>query len=124
MSLDAFSGRPRLNAFKARTDDGIVRGMFITDGSQWREQRRFVIRNLRQFGLGSKTMEKNIQEEIDDFLEILRAKRMTEDDPESLEALHGLATFATDARFFLNMATFLPWLAKLAPTLSGFKQMA
>ncbi|CAG7785196.1 unnamed protein product [Allacma fusca] len=41
LGMKALSGRPRLNFFTDRSDDGLVRGIVPTDGPHWMEQRSF-----------------------------------------------------------------------------------
>ncbi|KAG8228075.1 hypothetical protein J437_LFUL009047 [Ladona fulva] len=38
-------------------------GVIFTDGEEWKEQRRFTLRNLRDLGLGKRSMESMIREE-------------------------------------------------------------
>ncbi|CAG7734773.1 unnamed protein product, partial [Allacma fusca] len=40
MNMNAFAGRPKLNLFTDRCEDGIIRGIFPTEGVQCMEQRR------------------------------------------------------------------------------------
>lgn len=39
-------------------------GVIMTNGQIWREQRRFLLKNLRDFGFGKNSMEGIIQEEM------------------------------------------------------------
>ncbi|CAG7834578.1 unnamed protein product, partial [Allacma fusca] len=75
-----------------RFEDKIVRGIVATDGSHWTEQRRFALKQLRDLGFGTKTMEARIQEAIHDFLDSLKPKedKLKEEDPDLWEAFHGL----------------------------------
>ncbi|KAG8228074.1 hypothetical protein J437_LFUL009046 [Ladona fulva] len=42
---------------------GVRRGVIFTDGEEWKEQRRFTLRNLRDLGFGKRSMESMIREE-------------------------------------------------------------
>ena len=43
----------------------------FANGQEWQEQRRFTLRNLRDFGFGKTSMENLIQEEIEKCMEVL-----------------------------------------------------
>jgi len=44
----------------------------FSNGTEWQEQRRFVLRNLRDFGFGKIGMEPFIMEEIEKSLELIQ----------------------------------------------------
>ena len=46
-------------------------GIMFSSGKEWQEQRRFTLKNLRDFGFGKNSMETLILEEIEKCLEIL-----------------------------------------------------
>ncbi|XP_049787583.1 probable cytochrome P450 304a1 [Schistocerca cancellata] len=52
-------------------------GVFFVDGELWKEQRRFSLRYLRDFGFGrrSKQLEAEIEAEVKDLLEMIRGER-------------------------------------------------
>lgn len=52
-----------------------ISGQFFLDGPQWVEQRRFTLRNLRDFGFGTrgKKLEKVIEEEMRDFIDLVQS---------------------------------------------------
>nr|XP_055045316.1 cytochrome P450 2B4-like [Misgurnus anguillicaudatus] len=60
-NASSFSGRPHVPVLDWVTDGyGIVMAQF---GHSWRQQRRFALHTLRNFGLGKKTMEERVLEE-------------------------------------------------------------
>ncbi|TNN46534.1 Cytochrome P450 2J5 [Liparis tanakae] len=60
---DNFVGRPN-NEIANRFYKGDKDGLFSSNGESWKTQRRFVLSTLRNFGLGKRTMEQSICEEI------------------------------------------------------------
>ncbi|KAL6440501.1 hypothetical protein ACFW04_003193 [Cataglyphis niger] len=56
MGRSEFDGRPDGFIFKHRSG-GERRGIIFTDGDIWRDQRRFVLRALKEFGFGKMAME-------------------------------------------------------------------
>ncbi|KAL6483881.1 hypothetical protein MHYP_G00087530 [Metynnis hypsauchen] len=61
-----FSGRPSLPIIRSSKSYGIVMAPY---GHSWRQQRRFALHTLRDFGLGRKTVEEHISEEAKYLLE-------------------------------------------------------
>lgn len=53
----------------------MILGQFFIDGPSWTEQRRFMLRNLRDLGFGtrSKKFEKIIEEELRDFIDTVQS---------------------------------------------------
>ncbi|XP_068449179.1 cytochrome P450 2J4-like [Clinocottus analis] len=60
---DNFVDRP-LNAMTDRMYSGNTGGLFFSNGETWKKQRRFALSTLRNFGLGKRSMEQSICEEI------------------------------------------------------------
>ncbi|XP_071088224.1 cytochrome P450 2U1-like [Haliotis cracherodii] len=71
-NADDFSDRPHsfLNDFISKG-----KGLAATSGELWREQRRFALNTLREFGAGRNIMEDKIHEEISQFLEVFETER-------------------------------------------------
>uniref|UniRef100_A0A336KN19 CSON013586 protein n=1 Tax=Culicoides sonorensis TaxID=179676 RepID=A0A336KN19_CULSO len=70
----AFDGRPDIYIARLRDPDHEKRGIFFTDGPQWKEQRRFTLRHLRDYGFGRRmeSLEIEIRDEIKEFIDIVR----------------------------------------------------
>jgi len=71
--IDALMGRPRIRTMElarpgselAISDfNGGPPGVVFSQGKYWRELRRFMLRNLRDFGFGKSSMEDLFQEEV------------------------------------------------------------
>ncbi|XP_075147802.1 putative cytochrome P450 304a1 [Haematobia irritans] len=69
-----FDGRPDLFVAKMRDPNYNIAGIFFNEGPEWKEQRRFVLRYLRDFGFGRRfdELELVIQEELTDMLDLIR----------------------------------------------------
>ncbi|XP_046680936.1 probable cytochrome P450 304a1 isoform X1 [Homalodisca vitripennis] len=74
----AFQGRVDSYVAESRDPDWVIRGQFFIDGHRWTEQRRFMLRNLRDFGFGTrnKHFEKMIEEELRDFIDLVQSKHV------------------------------------------------
>ncbi|KAI6174566.1 Cytochrome P450-33C9 [Aphelenchoides bicaudatus] len=67
---ETYAGRPKLNDFnkmiKGHSSGG---GVFMTDGDEWRNQRRFALTVFRDFGLGKDLMQERVLEEVKTIFE-------------------------------------------------------
>ncbi|XP_030371694.1 probable cytochrome P450 304a1 [Scaptodrosophila lebanonensis] len=74
LNNQVYDGRPALYIAAMRDPGDDVRGIFFQEGLLWKEQRRFILRYLRDFGFGRRfdELELVIQEEITDMLDIIR----------------------------------------------------
>lgn len=73
LAMDGFSGRAFVNEFTLY--EGENRGLINAQGKVWEEQRRFVIRQLRDFGFGKSSMEAVMLEEVNELIERFVAKK-------------------------------------------------
>ncbi|XP_055619053.1 probable cytochrome P450 304a1 [Toxorhynchites rutilus septentrionalis] len=69
-----FDGRSDLFLARLRDRNFERRGIFFTLGPHWKEQRRFVLRHLRDFGFGRRfeELEAETQHEVTDLLEVIK----------------------------------------------------
>lgn len=69
-----FDGRPDLFMARLRDEHYQRRGIFFTDGDSWREQRRFFLKTLHNFGFGRRSpdAEADIQAGLEDVISLLR----------------------------------------------------
>ena len=78
LAQDIFSGRGNEEMFSSESATDFFRelkgghgfhGLIGSEGDEWREQRRFVLRHLRDFGFGKSSMEDIIKQEFKDLAE-------------------------------------------------------
>ncbi|XP_031627919.1 probable cytochrome P450 304a1 [Contarinia nasturtii] len=69
-----FDGRPDILMGRMRHPEMDLHGIFFTENAIWYEQRRFVLRHLRDFGFGRRfdSLEKEIQIQIAQFIDIVQ----------------------------------------------------
>ncbi|XP_039948484.1 probable cytochrome P450 304a1 [Bactrocera tryoni] len=69
-----FDGRPQVYLGEIRTPCKKILGIFFREGPVWKEQRRFILRYLRDYGFGRRfgELESIMQEEITDLLDLIR----------------------------------------------------
>ncbi|KAK9401456.1 cytochrome P450 2J2-like [Crotalus adamanteus] len=72
------SGRPLLPLFKDLMGE---KGVFMTTGPVWKQQKRFVMLTLRNLGVGKKSLENRIQEEAQNLLKVFTSKKGSPFDP-------------------------------------------
>lgn len=150
LTEEDISGRPNGFFYRARTWEK-RRGILFTDEEFWHEQRRFVIRHLREFGFGRSDMGSLLQEEAQELVKNL-IQRMEEDtsvvvemeDVFNISVLNTLWTMLAGVRYspqdktlktlqdllsnlFKNIDVVgclfsqFPFLRFVAPELSGYK---
>ncbi|XP_072754318.1 methyl farnesoate epoxidase [Anoplolepis gracilipes] len=149
MGRPEFDGRPHGFLYKHRTG-GERRGVIFTDGDIWRDQRRFVLKTLKEFGFGKMAMEDiilndavsltNIIESLAKLGPITDLHNIT-----SIAVLNSLWTIVAGSRFDLDkknpklreilsvvndlirnsnvtggILTYLPLLRYIIPNYTGF----
>ncbi|XP_055587549.1 probable cytochrome P450 304a1 [Uranotaenia lowii] len=69
-----FDDRPDLFMARLRDEHFQRRGIFFTDGESWREQRKFFVKTLHQYGFGRRSpeVEQDLQNGLEDLLDLLR----------------------------------------------------
>jgi len=65
---DAYSGRPKFLGLHTMFRGGAL-GVIMTDDDLWRDQRRFALHVLRDFGLGKNLMQDKILVEVNALIE-------------------------------------------------------
>nr|APH81378.1 cytochrome P450 CYP3038A1 [Tigriopus kingsejongensis] len=70
--MDETVARPNLKSLYEIYSFDRPLGVIFPDGPLWKEQRKFMMRTLREFGLGKQTMEDHIQDEIKCSIQFLR----------------------------------------------------
>ncbi|KAM3937241.1 cytochrome P450 2J2-like [Leptodactylus fuscus] len=68
---EEMSGRPITNLMKDMTHG---KGIVVSNGHSWKQQRRFGLMTLRNLGLGKRGIEARIQDEAQSLVEILQAQ--------------------------------------------------
>lgn len=68
------SGRPKNKPYHENrfgSPDGTQRGLLQSSGSEWLEQRRFTMKQLKDLGFGKSSMEDMINDEVDKLVKFL-----------------------------------------------------
>ncbi|XP_070001504.1 cytochrome P450 2L1 isoform X2 [Penaeus vannamei] len=133
-----FADRPQLELLHFLTD-GIEAGVIMSNGQRWQNARRFLLRNLRDLGMGKTYLEESILEEaralVKDFSshagtpchlpetlnvavlniiwQLVANKRYDYDDKAVLEPINILRSF--DSSSMALLLEFIPWVRKLLP---------
>lgn len=74
LTRSEFDGRPDIFLARMRDPKMNRRGIFFVEGAFWKDQRRFTLRHLRDYGFGRRfaQLEIEVRDEICLFLDILR----------------------------------------------------
>lgn len=73
LSSDDLDGRPTGLFFEIRTF-GLRQGLMMTDQGFWHEQRKFIVRHLREFGFGRRNMSAMIEDEAQLMVDHFKGK--------------------------------------------------
>jgi hypothetical protein len=92
----------------------IVIGVLLTDEEFWQEQRRFVLRHLKEFGFGRRTMAELVEEEARQLVQAFQKRlegsqvgRMALLLPEDIKRSPHLCTFSNPTASSNNIAAML-----------------
>lgn len=74
LNCQAFDGRPNLMLSQLRDPELLPRGIFFTEGPYWKEQRRFALRHLRDYGFGRRFADLEIEfnDEILNLIDLIK----------------------------------------------------
>lgn len=69
-----FDGRSDIFLARLRTHNFKLKGIFFTEGDFWQEQRRFSLRNMRDFGFGRRfeSYELEVENEIESLIDMIK----------------------------------------------------
>ncbi|ODN01944.1 Farnesoate epoxidase [Orchesella cincta] len=145
LAMDAFVGRTTPPEFVLY--EGETVGIIGSEGELWEQQRRFVVRQLRDFGFGKSSMESIIMEEVNELGERLAAfkgepitnmksflslatvnslwsivagTRYSQDDPKLRALAHRLSGAFNDAGENAGALFLMKWLKHIAPEFCGY----
>nr|UUB32679.1 cytochrome P450 CYP303A1 [Dendroctonus valens] len=86
-------GRPINPYFKLRTWNK-RRGILLTDNKFWQEQKRFLLRHLKEFGFGTKNMSVLVEQEVDHLLDFIE---------KSIDENQGSVVFKMESMFSMSV---------------------
>ncbi|ENN72534.1 hypothetical protein YQE_10874, partial [Dendroctonus ponderosae] len=86
-------GRPIDPYFKLRTWNK-RRGVLLTDNKFWQEQKRFLLRHLKEFGFGTKNMSVLIEQEVGHLLDFIE---------KSIDENQGSVVFKMESMFSMSV---------------------
>lgn len=74
LACQQFDGRVDFFTARLRDPDFNLKGIFFTDGMYWRDQRRFTLRHLRDFGFGRRfnDFENEVRQEIQSLVNMIK----------------------------------------------------
>ncbi|XP_035711491.1 cytochrome P450 2C15 [Folsomia candida] len=139
--MDVLQGRHQMALFEPRG----YAGLGLLEGKDWKEMRRFTLRCLRDMGFGKRSMEGMMQEQVQEICSFLRknlgkplylkpilelavvnstwtlmtSEKFDIEDPAKRDLMQILSDAVSDQNI-VGVGAFLPWLAKLAPDLTGY----
>lgn len=148
-SENVFSGRPHSPVFYIYEEHPKL-GIISAEGDRWEQTRRFLLRQLRDFGFGKSGMETRIMDEVNEVIStyksmqgkpvgniknklrlamvnslwtILTSKRFTHDDPKLLHLSMNISDTFNQVIEGGALLGFMPWLKYVAPKLSGYNKV-
>ncbi|ODN00908.1 Cytochrome P450 2J5 [Orchesella cincta] len=145
LSLDPFVGRATVKEFTLFEGENI--GLINAEGKIWADQRRFTVRQLRDFGFGKSSMESMIMEEVNEMKDrllaykgrpiddiknmlslamlnslwsIVAGTRYSQDDPKLRELARQITGAFDEAAKAGAVLVLAPWLKHIIPGLIGY----
>ncbi|CAL8126658.1 unnamed protein product [Orchesella dallaii] len=145
LSLDPFVGRGTVKEFTLFEGENI--GLINSEGKIWEQQRRFTMRQLRDFGFAKSSMESMIMEEVNEMTErllafkgkpiddiknklslamvnslwsIVAGTRYSQDDPKLRDLARQINGAFDEAAKSGALLVIAPWLKHIVPGLIGY----
>ncbi|ODM88681.1 Methyl farnesoate epoxidase [Orchesella cincta] len=143
---DAFAGRPHFDGFDIYEEHQL--GIVNSEGELWEVHRRFLLRQLRDFGFGKSAMENLILEELNEVIKrfqategkptgsmketlslavinalwsVVSCQRFQHDDPQLMKLVNNTSKAVQDIFEKGGLIAFIPWLRHIMPEMSGYK---
>ncbi|XP_067013403.2 methyl farnesoate epoxidase [Anabrus simplex] len=101
LKREELQGRPFSTQFKERSLNKRL-GILFNDGAAWLEQRRFTLRQLKEFGFGKTSMEGLMVEEIQELIKEIKGKTLQVSGLFNLSAVNVLCGTMAGTRYKRN----------------------
>ncbi|KAH7695343.1 Protein CYP-33C1, partial [Aphelenchoides avenae] len=69
---ETFAGRTFAQELRVYVGGDVMRGVLLTEGEVWRDQRRFALHVLRDFGMGKNLMQERVLDEVTGVISALK----------------------------------------------------
>jgi cytochrome P450 len=127
--IDLFQHCPKAGKILSHLRGGgdEVHGLIGSNGKTWREQRRFALRHLKDFGFGKSSMEELIQDELKELIQVINTSIKEAENGElkihqifNLPVLNGLWKIITGKRLDIKNENEKQKMADLAEMFASF----